>query len=63
MSTCGYALVVLSGFLSSNRFIALIMLKIELFIPSSAITNTWVTLRPTVGQLDFFMLISGKMRF
>ena len=62
MTTCGYAHVVLSGFLSSNRVIALILLKFELFIPSSAITYTWVTLRPPVGRLDFFMLIGRKIR-
>ena len=54
MTKCGYAHIVLSGFLSSNGVIALILLKFELFIPSSAITNTWVTLKPTVGRLDFF---------
>ena len=63
MTTCGYAYIVLSGFLSSNGVIALILLKFELFIPSSAITNTWVTLKPTVGRLDFFfMLICRKIR-
>ena len=45
MSTCGYAYEVLSELLSSNGVIALILLKFELFFPSSAITNTWVTLR------------------
>ena len=60
---CGHTFIVLSGFLSSNGVIALILLKFELFIPSSVITNTLVTLRPTVGQLDFFMLIGQKMRF
>ena len=45
--------IVLPGFLSSNGVIALILVKFELFIPSSAITNTWVTLRPAVGWLDF----------
>ena len=40
MSTCGYA----HGFLSSNRVISLILLKLE-YYPSSAITYTWVTLR------------------
>ena len=63
MTTCGYAHIVLSGFLSSNGVIALILLKFELFIPSSAINNTWVALRATVGRLDFFMLIGRKMRF
>ena len=50
----GYAYEVLSGFLSSNEVIALILLKFELFIPSSAITYTCVTLSPQVGGLDFF---------
>ena len=63
MTTCGYAHIVLSGFLSSNGVIALILLKFELFIPSSAITNTWVTLRPTVCRLNFFMLMGREMRF
>ena len=63
MTMCGYAHVVLSGLLSNNGVIALILLKFELFILSSAITNTWVTLRPTVGQLDLFMLIGRKMTF
>ena len=55
MTTCCYAhTIVLSGLLSNNGVIALILLKFELFILSSAITNTWVTLRPTVGRLDFF---------
>ena len=53
----------LSGFLSSNGVIALILLKFQLFTPSSAIINTLVTLRPTVGRLDFFILIDLKMRF
>ena len=57
MTMCGYAHIVLSGFLRSNGVTALILLKFELFIPSSAITNTWATLRPTVCQLGFFMLI------
>ena len=42
MTTCGYAHEVLSGFLSSNGVTALILLKFELFIPSSAINYTWV---------------------
>ena len=63
MTTCGYAHIVLSGFLSSNGVIALILLKFEIFIPSSAMNNIWVILRPTVGRLDFFMLIGRKMRF
>ena len=63
MTTCSYAHIVLSGLLSNNGAIELILLKIELFILSSAITNTWNTLRPTVGRLDFFMLIGRKMRF
>ena len=54
MTTFGYAHEVLSGFLSSNGVIVLILLKFELFIPSSDITYTWVTLRPQVGRLDFF---------
>ena len=54
MTTCGYAHEVLSGFLSSNGVIALILLKFELFTPSSAITYTLVTFRPPVGRLDFF---------
>ena len=62
MTTCGYAHAVLSGFLSSNGVIVLILLKLELFIPSSAITYIWVTLRPPVGRLDFFMLIGRKIR-
>ena len=62
MTTCGYAHVVLSGFLSSNGVIAIILLKFELFTPSSAIIYTWVELRPPVGRLDFFMLIGRKMR-
>ena len=62
MTMCGYAYIVLSGCLRSNRFIVLILLKFEFFIQSAAITNTRVTLRPTVGQLDFFMLISQKIR-
>ena len=62
MTTCGYAHVVLSGFLSSNGVIALILLKFELFIPSSAITYTWVTLRPPVSRPDFFKLIGRKVR-
>ena len=62
MTTCGYAHEVLSGFLSINGVIALILLKFELFIPTSAITYTWVKLRPPVGRLDFFMLIVQKMR-
>ena len=45
---------VLSGFLSSNEVIALMLLKFELFIPPSAITYTCVTLRAQVGRLDFF---------
>ena len=36
MTTCDYAHIVLSGFLSSIGVIALIMLKFELFIWSSA---------------------------
>ena len=65
MATCGYAHIVLSGLLSNNGVIVtvLILLKFELFILSSAMTNTWVTLRPAVGRLDFFMFISLKMRF
>ena len=64
MTMCGYAhIIVLSGFLSSNGVTAPILLKFELFIQSSAITNTLVTLRPAVGRLDFFMLIGRKMRF
>ena len=54
MTTCGYAHEVLSGFLSINGVIALILLKFELFIPTSAITYTWVNLRPPVRRLDFF---------
>ena len=54
MTTCGYAHEVLSGFLSSTRVIAIILLKFESFIPYSAITYTWVTIRPPVGRLDFF---------
>ena len=61
MTTCGNTHAVLSGFLSSYGGNALILLKFELFIPSSAITNTCVTLRPTVGQLDLFMLIGQKI--
>ena len=53
MTMCGYALLVLSGFLSSNGVVALILLKFESFILSSAITFTRVTLRPPVGRLDF----------
>ena len=34
MTTCGYSHIVLLGFLSSNGVIALILLKIELLIPS-----------------------------
>ena len=34
MTTCGYAHIVLSGFLSSNGVIALIWLKFELLISS-----------------------------
>ena len=64
MTMCGYGhIIVLSGFLSSNGVTALILLKFELIIPSSAISNTWATLRPTVGRLDFLMLIGRKMRF
>ena len=63
MTMCGHTFIVLSGFLSSNGVIALILLNFKLIIPSSVITNTIVTLRPTVGQLDFFMLIGQKMRF
>ena len=58
MTMCGYAHIVLSGFVSSKGEIALILLKFELFIASSAIINTWVTLRTTASRLDFFMLIS-----
>ena len=54
MTTCSYAHKVLSGFLGSNGVIALIWLKFELFIPSSAIAYTWVTLRLPIGRLDFF---------
>ena len=54
MTTCGYAHIVLSGLLSNNGVISLKLLKFELSILSSAITNTWVTLRPTVNRLDFF---------
>ena len=60
MTTCGYAHIVLSGFLSSNGVIALILLKFELSIPFSAITNTWTTLRPTVCQLYFFRVGRSK---
>ena len=64
MTMCGYAhIIVLSGFLSSNGVTAPILLKFELFIPSSAITNSLVTFRPAFGRLDFFMLIGRKMRF
>ena len=62
MTTCGYAHEVLSVFLSSNGVIALISLKFELFIPSSAITYTWVTLRPPVCRLDLFHVDRQKMR-
>ena len=54
MTTRGYVHEVLSGFLSSNGVIALILLKFKFFIPSSAITYTWVSLRPQVGRLDLF---------
>ena len=61
---CGYAhITVLSGFSSSNGVAALILLKFEIFIPSLAITNTQVSLRLTIGRLDFFMLIGRKVRF
>ena len=64
MTMCGYAHIVLSGLLSNNGVLALILLKFELLcILSSTITNTSVTLRPTVGRLDFFILIGQKMRF
>ena len=54
MTMCGYAhIIFLSGFLSSNGVTALILLKFELFIPSS----TWVTFRPTVGRLDKSWLV------
>ena len=49
LTRCGYSHIVLSGLLSNNGVIALILLKFELIILSSAITNTWVTLRPTDG--------------
>ena len=61
MTTCGYAHEFFSGFLSSNGVIALILLKFELFIPSSAITYTWVTIRPPVGRLDFFHVDQPKV--
>ena len=51
------------GILSSNGVTALCLLKFKSFIPSSAITNNWVTLRPTVGRLDFLRLIGQKLRF
>ena len=62
MTTCSYAHIALSGFLSSSGVIALILLKFEVFIPSSAITtcNIWVTLRRTVGRLDFFHVDRSK---
>ena len=63
MATCGYGHIVLSGFQSSNGVFAHILLKFELFIPSSAIANTLVTLRPTVIPTRYFMLIGRKMRF
>ena len=48
MTTCGYAHEVLSGFLSSNGVIVLILLKFELFIPSSAsLGNIKTASRPT----------------
>ena len=58
MTTCGYAHEVLSGFLSSNRVTALILLKFELF------NNVYLCYIKTASRPTrfFFMLIGRKMR-
>ena len=63
MTTCGYEHIVLLGFLSSNGCIALILLKFKLFILSSAISNIWVTLRPTSANWICFHVIGQTMKF
>ena len=63
MTMCGYTHTVFFSGPSSNGVIAVTLLNFELFISFSAITKILVTLRPTVGRLDFFKLIGRKMWF